>query len=81
MNASIARRLAALEAARPVAAEYDPAPEILARLALIRERLDEAVARGTYVRRPGPPSGSRLSEIIAKARAAKAAAEGGVGCA
>jgi hypothetical protein len=48
----------------------DHGPAIAARLALIRERLDEARTRGHYVRPPGPPSGSRLSVLIEKARVA-----------
>jgi hypothetical protein len=70
--AAILRRLDALEARHAPAPVEDNGPSILARLALIRERLDEARTRGRYVWQPGPSSGSRLSVLIEAARAAQA---------
>jgi hypothetical protein len=73
MKQSLLARLAALES-RQAPPEHDPGPSILARLALIRERLDEARARGDLKIEPGPPSGSRLSDLIEAARMAQARA-------
>jgi hypothetical protein len=74
MTRSLLARLAALESRQAPPAE-DHGPAISARLALIRERLDEARrANGHYTPQPGPPSGSRLSALIEAARKAQAAA-------
>jgi hypothetical protein len=73
--AQILKRLDALEARLTPPVVEDHGPAIAARLKQIRERLDEARAAGHYTPTPGrPPSGSRLSGLIAKARAAKARA-------
>jgi hypothetical protein len=77
--AKILARLDALEArlTAPRVNDGDPILEMSKRLALIRERLDEAGARdGGCKRQPGSPSGSRLSELIENARKAEAAGRG-----